>query len=211
MDAWQIILSVMLGVGLSAACGFRVFIPPLVMAIAHKAGMVDLLGTEFAWMGGNVAIAVFGIAAVLEICAYYIPWLDNALDTVAAPAAVVAGTVMSASVFGDMHPVLKWSLAAIVGGGAAGTVQLGTTVARGASSAFTGGTANWAVSTAEGIGVVLVTVLAIVTAVVVFVGFLGFLAFVIYKNPAKLWREWRARNAPEPNGPLKEPPVLSSA
>ena len=210
MDAWQIILSVMLGVGLSAACGFRVFIPPLIIAIAHKAGMVNLLGTEFAWMGGNVAIAVFAIAAVLEICAYYIPWLDNALDTVAAPAAVVAGTIMSAAVFADMNPALKWTLAAIAGGGPAGTVQLGTTVARGASSAYTGGTGNWLVSTVEGFGAVFLTILAMVAAVVAFAGFVIFLAFVIYKNPVKLWREWRERNAPTPTGPLKEPPVLSS-
>ena len=208
METWEIIMTVIMGVGLSAACGFRVFIPPLIISIAHQAKMVDLLGTDFAWMGSNIALAVFAVAAVLEICAYYIPWLDNALDSIAAPAAVVAGTVMSAAVFGDMNPVLKWTLAAIVGGGAAGTVQLTTTVTRGASSMFTGGTGNWLVSTAEGVGAVLVTVLAIVASVLVFIGFLIFMGFVVYKNPVKMYRQWRARNAPV--GPLKEPPVLSS-
>mgnify|MGYP002828289055 FL=1 len=120
MDNWEIALSVMVGVGLSAACGFRVFIPPLVLCIASKAGHVTF-GQEFAWMDSNVALAAFGLAALLEVGAYYIPWLDNALDTVAAPAAVVAGTLTSASVFGqDMSPWLKWSLAAIAGGSAAG-------------------------------------------------------------------------------------------
>lgn len=209
MDNWEIIMTVILGVGLSAACGFRVFIPPLIISIAHQAKMVDLLGTDFAWMGSSVALAVFAVAAVLEICAYYIPWLDNALDSIAAPAAVVAGTVMSAAVFGDMNPVLKWTLAAIAGGGAAGAVQLTTTVTRGASSMFTGGTANWLVSTAEGVGAVLVTVLAIVASVLVFIGFLIFMGFVVYKNPIKMYRKWDERNAPE--GPLKEPPVLSSS
>ena len=90
MDNWEIALSVMVGVGLSAACGFRVFIPPLVLCIAGKAGHVTF-GQEFAWMDSNVALAAFGLAALLEVGAYYIPWLDNALDTVAAPAAVVAG------------------------------------------------------------------------------------------------------------------------
>ena len=147
MDNWEIALSVMVGVGLSAACGFRVFIPPLVLCIASKAGHVTF-GQEFAWMDSNVALAAFGLAALLEVGAYYIPWLDNALDTVAAPAAVVAGTLTSASVFGqDMSPWLKWSLAAIAGGGAAGAVQVTTTLTRGASSALTGGSANWMVST----------------------------------------------------------------
>ncbi len=208
MDNWEIALSVMVGVGLSAACGFRVFIPPLVLCIAGKAGHVTF-GQEFAWMDSNVALAAFGLAALLEVGAYYIPWLDNALDTVAAPAAVVAGTLTSASVFGqDMSPWLKWSLAAIAGGGAAGAVQLTTTVTRGASSALTGGSANWMVSTGEGVGAVITAILAIVVPVLVFIGMLMLAGYIIYRNPLKLYREWRQRNAPDE--PVSEPPVMTT-
>jgi hypothetical protein len=205
MDTWQIILSVMAGVGLSAACGFRVFIPPLIIAIAAKAEHVNL-GTEFAWMGSDIALVAFGLAAVLEVGAYYIPWLDNALDTIAAPVAVVAGTITSAAVFGDMNPWLKWTLAAIAGGGAAGAVQITTTVTRGASSAITGGMGNWAVSTAEGIGSIFTAVLAIVIPVLVFSLFVLFVGFLVWKNPAKLYRNWRARN-----DRLREPPLLAAS
>ena len=52
MDAWQIFMMTLAGVGLSAACGFRVFVPPLAMCIAHKAGMLNFTG-EFAWMGSD--------------------------------------------------------------------------------------------------------------------------------------------------------------
>ena len=205
MDTWQIILSVMAGVGLSAACGFRIFIPPLIIAIAAKAGHVNL-GTEFAWMGSDIALVAFGVAAVLEVGAYYIPWLDNALDTIAAPVAVVAGTITSAAVFGDMSPWLKWTLAAIAGGGAAGAVQITTTVTRGASSAITGGMGNWAVSTAEGIGSIFTAVLAIVIPVLVFSLFVLFVGFLVWKNPAKLYRNWRARK-----DRLREPPLLAAS
>ena len=68
MDTWQIILSVMAGVGLSAACGFRIFIPPLIIAIAAKTEHVNL-GTEFAWMSSDVALVAFGLAAVFEVSA----------------------------------------------------------------------------------------------------------------------------------------------
>lgn len=207
METWELILSIIVGVGLSAACGFRVFIPPLIISIAHKADMVDLLGTEFAWMGSDVALVVFALAATLEICAYYVPWLDNALDTIAAPAAVVAGTVMSASVFGEMNPMLQWSLAAIAGGGAAGAVQVTTTVTRGASSVITGGTGNWVVSTGEGIGSVFTAILAIVAPILAFIGFLIFMGYVISNNPLKMYHNWRARN--EPEGPPKQPNVLT--
>jgi hypothetical protein len=205
MDTWQIILSVMAGVGLSAACGFRIFIPPLIIAIAAKAGHVNL-GTEFAWMGSDIALVAFGLAAVLEVGAYYIPWLDNALDTIAAPVAVVAGTITSAAVFGDMSPWLKWTLAAIAGGGAAGAVQITTTVTRGASSAITGGMGNWVVSTAEGIGSIFTAVLAIVIPVLVFSLFVLFVGFLVWKNPAKLYRNWRARK-----DRLREPPLLAAS
>jgi hypothetical protein len=205
MDTWQIILSVMAGVGLSAACGFRIFIPPLIIAIAAKAGHVNL-GTEFAWMGSDIALVAFGLAAVLEVGAYYIPWLDNALDTIAAPVAVVAGTITSAAVFGDMSPWLKWTLAAIAGGGAAGAVQITTTVTRGASSAITGGMGNWVVSTAEGIGSIFTAVLAIVIPVLVFSLFVLFVGFLVWKNPAKLYRNWRARK-----DRLREPPLLTAS
>ena len=207
MESWELILSVIVGVGLSAACGFRVFIPPLVMCIAAKADHVSF-GTEFAWMETNVALVTFSIAAILEIGAYYIPWLDNALDTIAAPAAVVAGTMTTAAMLGDISPWMKWSLAAIAGGGAAGAVQVTTTVARGASSVLTGGLGNWVVSTGEGIGAVITAILAIVVPILVFIGFLIFVGYVISKNPLKMYHDWRARN--EPDGPIKQPNVLAA-
>ena len=207
METWELILSIIVGVGLSAACGFRVFIPPLVMCIAAKAGHVSF-GAEFAWMETNVALVTFSIAAILEIGAYYIPWLDNALDTIAAPAAVVAGTVTTAAMLGDISPWLKWSMAAIAGGGAAGAVQVTTTVARGASSMLTGGAANWVVSTGEGVGAVITAILAIVVPILVFIGFIIFMGYVVSKNPLKMYRDWRARN--EPEGPLKQPNVLAA-
>ena len=203
----ELILYVIVGVGLSAACGFRVFIPPLVMCIAAKAGHVSF-GADFVWMETNVALVAFSIAAALEIGAYYIPWLDNALDTIAAPAAVVAGTMTTAAMLGDISPWMKWSLAAIAGGGAAGAVQVTTTVARGASSVLTGGLGNWVVSTGEGIGAVITAILAIVVPILVFIGFLIFVGYVISKNPLKMYRDWRARN--EPNGPVKQPNVLAA-
>ena len=207
MESWELISSVIVGVGLSAACGFRVFIPPLVMCIAAKADHVSF-GAEFAWMETDVALVTFSIAAILEIGAYYIPWLDNALDTIAAPVAVVAGTMTTAAMLGDISPWLKWSLAAIAGGGAAGAVQVTTTVARGASSVLTGGLGNWIVSTGEGIGAVITAILAIVIPILVFIGFLIFVGYVISKNPLKMYRDWRARN--EPDGPVKQPNVLAA-
>src|SRR5437868_2946043 len=120
------VLAICMGLGLAAACGFRVFVPLLVMSIAVHSGHLHV-ASSFDWIGSNPALITFSLATALEIGAYYVPWLDNFLDTVATPAAIIAGTVVTASMVTDVSPYLRWTLAAIAGGGLAGAVQ-GTTV-----------------------------------------------------------------------------------
>ena len=103
MDAF---LSLGVGLGLSAACGFRVFVPLLVASIAAQAGYLSL-SPGFEWIGTPQALYAFATATLLEVLAYYIPWLDNALDAIATPAAVIAGMVARASVLTDLPPLLK--------------------------------------------------------------------------------------------------------
>ena len=69
-------LSVLVGLGLSAACGFRVFVPLLVVSIAARSGHLSL-ATGFDWMGSDAALIAFGVATVLEIAGYYVPWVDH--------------------------------------------------------------------------------------------------------------------------------------
>ncbi|MCI0359766.1 MAG: DUF4126 domain-containing protein [Planctomycetaceae bacterium] len=160
MPEFEIILSICLGVGLAAACGFRVFVPMLGVSTAALAGHVDL-AYGFEWLGTWPAMACFLTATILEIAAYYVPWIDNLLDSIATPAAVVAGTIVAASVITDMSPMMQWTLAIIAGGGAAALVQTSTVALRGASTAATGGTANFLVATAELVASVCTTVLAL--------------------------------------------------
>lgn len=156
----ETIVSLCLGIGLAAACGFRIFVPFLVLNLASRADLVELTGS-FAWMGSTPALVAFAAATVFEIGAYYIPWVDNLLDTVASPLAVVAGVLATASTITGMDPLLKWTLAVIAGGGAAGVVQAVTGVTRGASSVATGGAANFLVSTGEAVGSVMLSALSV--------------------------------------------------
>ncbi len=144
----EVLLSVGLGVGLAAACGFRVFLPVLVMGVAARAGALDL-AEGFAWMAGTPALLALGIATICEIGAYYIPWIDNVLDVAAMPAAVTAGIVVAAANIETATPLVGWALAAVAGGTAAAVVQSGTTLLRGASTMMTAGIGNPVVSTAE--------------------------------------------------------------
>ena len=144
-------LALLVGVGLSAACGFRVFVPMLVVSAAAWSGWLPL-APGFEWLGTLPALITFAVATAAEVAGYYVPWVDNALDTVAGPAAMVAGTVLMASVITDMNPFLKWTLAFIAGGGTAATVQGMTTLARAGSSALSFGFLNPVLSTVELIG-----------------------------------------------------------
>ena len=139
----ETIMGIALGIGLSAAVGFRLFVPFTLMSIAALTGYLDLT-SGFEWIGTYPALLIFATATILEIVAYYVPWLDNLLDTVATPAAIVAGAVV-----GDISPLLRWTLAVIAGGGVAGAVQTSTTLLRGTSSVTTGGIGNPVITTAE--------------------------------------------------------------
>ena len=160
------LLGICLGIGLSAACGFRVFVPLLVMNLASLSGHLHL-AHGFEWIGSHPATIAFSVATALEIAGYYIPWVDHLLDTVATPVAVIAGTLVTASVVTDMSPFLKWTLAAIAGGGAAGLVQGGTVLVRGASTATTGGFGNPVVATLELLGALMTSLLALVAPIAV--------------------------------------------
>jgi hypothetical protein len=161
----EIALSILVGIGLAAACGFRVFVPFLVVSIASLSGHLEL-AEGFEWLGTHPALWALALATLLEILAYYIPWLDNLLDTIATPAAVAAGIVIAASVIGDVSPFLRWTLAVIAGGGTAAAVQAATVAVRGTSTVTTGGVANPVVSTGELGGSAVVATLAVVLPVV---------------------------------------------
>jgi hypothetical protein len=160
MSGMETVLSIALGIGLAAAVGFRVFVPLLVASIAAYTGHLRL-DENFAWLGSLTALSMLGVAAVVEVLAYYVPVVDNLLDTVTTPLALVAGTVVSAAVITDLPPLIKWSTAIIAGGGVAGITQGVTTLLRAKSSAFTGGAGNPVVSTFEVIAAGVVAVLAL--------------------------------------------------
>jgi hypothetical protein len=157
---WSLVTGVLAGVGLAAAAGFRVFVPLLVLALANKAGVMGV-APGFDWLGSTPAVTALSCAAVLEIVAYYVPWLDHALDTLAAPAAVVAGSLVVASQVTGMDPWLGWVTGIVAGGGAAGLVQASTMLLRGVSLVTTGGLANPLVATLENGLAILVAALAV--------------------------------------------------
>jgi hypothetical protein len=154
-------LSIVLGIALAAASGFRVFLPMLIVSGAAYTGHLQL-DNSFAWLGTSSALTMLSVAALAEVLAYYVPVVDNLLDAIATPAAFIAGTLVSAAVMTDVPPMVKWTAAVIAGGGVAGLTQGLTGILRAHSTVLTGGLGNSIIATAELGGAVLISFLALV-------------------------------------------------
>jgi hypothetical protein len=158
------LFSVALGIGLAAATGFRVFLPLLIAGLAARAGWIPL-SDGFAWLASTGALLTLGTAAIFETLAYYIPGVDHALDLLASPATVAAGVIVSASVMTDVPPAVMWPVAVIAGGGIAGLTKGSAALIRAKAGLATGGLANPVVSTAETIGAIALSILAILVPI----------------------------------------------
>ena len=163
MDEAGIVIAAFMGISLAAASGFRVFLPPFLMSLAVKVSLIDidLVGSQFEFFTSTPAIIILGIATVAEFAAYYTPWIDNILDTIATPAAVLAGIGVTAISLEGSEPIVQWAIAVSAGGGMSATIQTATVATRGISSTFTLGVANPVVATSENIASVALTIIAI--------------------------------------------------
>lgn len=191
----ETILSLCIGIGLSAACGFRVFVPLLVMSIASLMGWFEPM-KGFEWLAMPSVCIGLTVATLCEIGAYYIPWVDNILDTIATPAALIAGTLTTMAVStGEMSQFTNWAAAIIVGGGTASAVQLSTVAVRGISTATTGGVANPIISTGEWLGAIVVSILSLIAPILV-VLLVIMLMFVVIRWIRKKRQEKLNKTAP---------------
>jgi hypothetical protein len=171
----ETLLSIFLGIGLAAASGFRVFIPLFAMSFAAYLQLIPLQ-ENWQWIGGTTALVILGVATLVEIFAYFFPFVDNLLDTVSVPLAAIAGTVVMFSTLVDVSPVMSWVLAIIAGGGTATAINSATATTRLASSTTTAGLGNPVLATIEtgsatmlSIFAIFVPILAIIIVVFIFI------------------------------------------
>jgi Domain of unknown function (DUF4126) len=183
----DMLVELMLAISLSSAAGFRVFVPLLALSAAAVLGHIDL-PANFDWLENPQALGLFAIAAILEILGYAVPWLDHVLDLVATPAAILAGTVMTASLAPEMDPLVKWTLALVAGGGTAGLTKAIMNLLRGTSTAATGGLANPVFAALELLVAVALSALAITLPIAAGVVVMGIFGFLVYK----LWQLFEA-------------------
>jgi hypothetical protein len=191
------------GLGLAAACGLRVFLPLFVAAIAVRADLLAV-GESFEWLGSNAAIVLFGTATVVEVVGFLVPWVDHALDLLAAPLAAVAGAVLMTSQLlmavpagaegvaePLLHPALAWSLGIIVGATTASGVEAASIAGRLSSSVLTIGWLNPIYGMVETGLSLVVTLMAVWVPIVAGILVLLFLPVLLIA----VWRilAWRSK------------------
>ena len=186
MEYFEIIISIFLGIGLAAAVGFRVFLPLLILSLAGYYEVIPL-NESWQWVGSITAVITMGIATVIEIFGYYIPWLDNLLDSIALPLATLAGTAVMVATVTDLDPVVTWALAIIAGGGTAAAIKGNASAARLTSTTATAGVANPIIATVETAIAAVMSIASIFIPILAFiiVLFLFFLIFWFYKKLRK--------------------------
>ena len=185
----ETILSIFLGIGLAASVGFRVFLPLFALSLASYFNLWEL-NDSWQWIGSLAAVVALGVATLVEIFAYFIPWVDNLLDSAAVPLAAIAGTAVMVSTVANLDPVVTWSLAIIDGGGTATAIKGASATTRLASTSTTGGLANPIVSTVETGTAMVVTTASIFAPIIA-----GVLVVIILAVIFWIYRKIRPRRA----------------
>ena len=184
MEPLQAILGASMGIGLAAASGFRVFLPPFLMSLWLRFGFLSLEieGSEFDFIYSDLCVIMLGVASASEILAYKIPFLDNALDAIATPLAGLAGVAVMAVSLEGLDPSIQWGVAVIAGGGASLGIQSATVAGRGISSVLTLGIGNPLFSITEDIASLFLVLIALVAPLIALIMTLCLIVYFLKRN-----------------------------
>jgi len=164
-----------MGIALAAAAGLRAWLPLLAAGGLARLGVLQL-GATFQFLASDKALAIFGIATVIELVGDKIPAVDHALDAIGTPLRPVIGAVLAASVLGTVTDPLTGALLGVaVGAPTALVPHVAKSALRAVSTTTTAGLANPALSFVED----AITVVLLIGAVLVPVLVVALVAFTL--------------------------------
>ncbi|WP_313578605.1 DUF4126 domain-containing protein [Chishuiella sp.] len=172
------LLPILIGIGLVAATGFRIFLPLFIVSLLTDSGSIDLnISDNWSWIGTDTTMMILGLLAAVEIVVYYIPILDNFLDKLSVPLAAIAGIFIFKIVLPELiNEYLSWVLAIVIGGGVSFFISATMTAARDVSTITTRGEGNFVISTVETLCSVILIFMSIYLPVLCFF----FVLFILY-------------------------------
>ena len=157
---------------------------PFLLSVWFKLGLmdVDLEGSDFEFLSSDMSLIVMGSASLMEILAYKVPFLDNALDAVATPLAGLAGVTVVAITLQGTDPAIQWAFAIIAGGSTSIGIQSATVAGRGLSSVASLGVANPIFSMVEDIFSLLIVLIALLAPFLALIGILFALGILVSRR-----------------------------
>ena len=164
-----------MGIALASAAGLRAWLPLLAAGGLARLGVLQL-GATFQFLASDKALAIFGIATVIELVGDKIPAVDHALDAIGTSLRPVIGAVLAASVLGTVTDPLTGALLGVaVGAPTALVPHVAKSALRAVSTTTTAGLANPALSFVED----AITVVLLIGAVLVPVLVVALVAFTL--------------------------------
>lgn len=169
-DSLAIAVQLSAGLALAACCGLRAFLPPLLLGLAARAGVAEivldrpLLSPSFEWLQSTPALVVLGFAVVLEVLADKVPALDHLLDVIQTAVRPFAGAFVVAATFAPLDALPAAVVGLIAGAPLAGTVHVGKSKIRALSTLGTGGLGSPVLSVIEDTATLVGSALALVAA-----------------------------------------------
>ena len=160
--------------GLAAATGLNSTLPLLIVGLAARFGLLTLAAPYDA-ISSNVALIGLGVLAVGEIAADKIPVADSIVHIVQGPITLAAGAILFASqnsIVEDVSPGLAVLVGLMTAGGVHGLRALARPVVTVATMGFGGPV----VSTAEDVGSVGLTIMALTAPILAIVALVVLLA-----------------------------------
>ena len=160
--------------GLAAATGLNSTLPLLIVGLAARFGLLTLAAPYDA-ISSNVALIGLGVLAVGEIAADKIPGADSIVHIVQGPITLAAGAILFASqnsIVEDVSPGLAVLVGLMTAGGVHGLRALARPVVTVATMGFGGPV----VSTAEDVGSVGLTIMALTAPILAIVALVVLLA-----------------------------------
>lgn len=181
-------LEILTGTGLAVAAGLNAYIPLLILGLAGRFLDFVELPEAWRWLENPWVLGILGVLLVIEIVADKIPVVDSIndwLQTIVRPAAggIAFGTGSGSATALVEDPGAFFTSNAWVPVAIGVVLALGTHVtkmaARPALNAVTAGAAAPVVSTAEDIGSVILSFLALLLPILVLVALGGLVVAVV--------------------------------
>ncbi|MCG3151889.1 MAG: hypothetical protein GEEBNDBF_01174 [bacterium] len=182
---------IMMGISLAAVAGLRAFLPLCVVGwLAHENLLP--LSSAYSWLGSDVAVLIFTVAAIIEVAADKIPVLDNVLDSVADWVKPVAGTILVSGFIEQWDPLWATIFGLLAGGSVASLFHQAKKITRLSSTGFTLGMGNPVISIIEDAASVLGILAGILITPLAF-AFVCFVGWLIWRSGQRLWLLVRTR------------------